>query len=76
MSKEPEKKKIPSAIQGSGYERGFWLLVGASGFMIALLFAMESSRAKPLGFGFSKKVVVERISLEEARNLGVNSRNN
>ena len=73
MIKKPE---IPKAIQGSGYERGFWLLVGFSGFMIALLLMIESSRAKPLSFGLVKKVEVERISQEEARGLGINSRNN
>ena len=70
------KKPIPKAIQGSGYERGFWLLVGFSGIMIALLLVMESSRAKPMSFGLLKKVEVERISQEEARNLGLSNRNN
>jgi hypothetical protein len=45
------KKPVPKAIQGSGYERGFWLLVGFSGFMIILLLVMELRRGKPLNFG-------------------------
>ena len=76
MSKHQDQKRIPNAIQGSGYERGFWLLVSASGFMIVLLMMMESSRARPLGFGLTKKVEVERLSLDEARKIGITTRNN
>jgi hypothetical protein len=79
MSEQAETKKprkIPNAIRNSGYERGFWMLMGASFLTIALLVAMESSRAKTFGNGLLKRVEIERISLEEAHGLKNNRKNN
>ncbi len=54
-----------------GYEKGIILLVAASVFVVALLVMIETSRAKPAPFRFTKPVEVERIPPEEARGLGV-----
>ncbi len=76
MLKKPNTRKIPNAIRANGYERGFWLLMGASFLTIAFLVVMETSRARPSGLQFMKKVEIERISLEEAHRVDVNKRNN
>jgi hypothetical protein len=68
------KSKIKSR-RVPGYERGFWLLVVASTLMVAMMIAMESSRARPLSFGPGKQVEVERLPPDEARSLGISVRN-
>ena len=69
-----EKNRMKS-IRVPGYGQGFGILVAAFFSIVFLLSLIESSRALTLSFNFMKKIEVERIPLDEARNLGITYRN-